>query len=42
MNAQQAVDASSPYRVLVLGAGYAGAAAAIQLAARAKATRTCG
>lgn len=35
-NEQQAANTPAPHQVLVLGAGYAGTAAAIQLAARAK------
>ncbi|WP_320773737.1 NAD(P)/FAD-dependent oxidoreductase [Streptomyces sp. CRN 30] len=36
MNEQQTADVTTPHRVLVLGAGYAGLAAAVQLAARTR------
>ncbi|MFF7751280.1 NAD(P)/FAD-dependent oxidoreductase [Streptomyces sp. NPDC007971] len=36
MSAQQAEDTAAPHRVVILGAGYAGMSAAIQLAARGK------
>ncbi|MFJ8168732.1 NAD(P)/FAD-dependent oxidoreductase [Streptomyces sp. NPDC094473] len=39
MNTQHETDRPAPHRVLILGAGYAGMAAAIQLAARARRQR---